>query len=93
MIRKFESKQEECLVILMEECGELIQECCKMMRKNNYSSVDFVKEVGDVIAMLHIANELGLFTETEALQRAAVKKTKLTKWSKLYEQTEERENH
>ena len=84
MIRKFESKQEECLVILMEECGELIQECCKMMRKNDYNSVDFAKEVGDVIAMLQIAQELGLFTEQQAVERAAVKKDKLTKWSNLY---------
>lgn len=84
MIRKFESKQEECLVILMEECGELIQECCKMIRKNNYNSVDFTKEVGDVIAMLQIAQELGLYTEDQAIERAAVKKAKLTKWSHLY---------
>lgn len=86
MIRKFESKQEECLVILMEECGELIQECCKMMRKNDYNSVDFCKEVGDVIAMLQIAQELGLYTEDQAIERAAVKKAKLTKWSHLYDE-------
>lgn len=84
MIRQFESKQEECLVILMEECGELIQECCKMMRKNDYNSVDFCKEVGDVIALLQIAHELGLYTEDQAIERAAVKKAKLTKWSNLY---------
>lgn len=84
MIRQFESKQEECLVILMEECGELIQECCKMMRKNDYNSVDFCEEVGDVIAMLQIAHELGLYTEDQAIERAAVKKAKLTKWSNLY---------
>lgn len=83
VIRQFESKQEECLVILMEECGELIQECCKMMRKNNYISTDFTKEVGDVIAMLQIAQELGLFTEQQAIERAAVKKAKLKKWSHL----------
>ena len=90
MIRKFESKQEECLVILMEECGELIQECCKMMRKNDYNSVDFAKEVGDVIAMLQIAQELGLYNEERVLGCAAIKKAKLTKWSHLYD--EERED-
>ncbi len=84
MIRKFESKQEECLVILMEECGELIQEICKMMRKNNYSSVDFAKETGDVIAMLQIAQDLELFDEQQALDYAAAKKAKLTKWSHLF---------
>ncbi len=84
MIRKFESKEDECLVILMEECGELIQICSKMMRKNAKVSVDFTKEVGDVIAMLHIAHELGMYEEKEALDYAAAKKAKLTKWSHLF---------
>jgi len=83
MIREFESKQEECLVILMEECGELIQECCKMMRKNQYNSVDFTREVGDVIAMLQLASQYGLYDETEAVQRASIKLEKLKKWSNL----------
>lgn len=84
MIRKFESKEDECLVILMEECGELIQICSKMMRKNAKVSVDFTREVGDVIAMLHIAHELGMYNEKEVIERAAAKKAKLTKWSNLY---------
>lgn len=84
MIREFESKQEECLVILMEECGELIQECCKMIRKNNYSSVDFVKEVGDVITMLEIAQDLNLVSKKQIKKRTIAKKDKLTKWSNLF---------
>ena len=83
MIRQFESKQEECLVILIEECGELIQECCKMIRKNNYSSVDFAKEVGDVITMLEIAQDLDLVSKKQIRKRSIVKKNKLTKWSNL----------
>ena len=83
MIRKFDTLQEECLVILMEECGELIQECSKMIRKNDYSSVDFGKEVGDVIAMLQIAQDLGLFSEQAVLDNAAAKKAKLARWSHL----------
>lgn len=84
MIRQFESKQEECLVILIEECGELIQECCKMIRKNNYSSVDFAKEVGDVITMLEIAQDLDLVSKKQIKQRGLAKKDKLTKWSNLF---------
>ena len=84
MIRQFESKQEECLVILMEECGELIKECCKMIRKNNYSSVDFVKEVGDVITMLEIAQDLNLVSNKQIKKRTIAKKDKLTKWSNLF---------
>lgn len=83
MIRKFESDQEECLVILMEECGELIQECCKMIRKNNYNSSEFTKEVGDVIAMLQLAHQYNLYDETEAIHQASVKLNKLKKWSNL----------
>lgn len=83
MIREFESKQEECLIILMEECGELIQECCKMIRKNDYKSSDFTKEIGDVIAMLQLAHQYNLYDETEAIQRASVKLNKLKKWSNL----------
>ena len=90
MIHKFQSKEQECLVILMEECGELIQECSKMMRKNDFNSVDFGKEVGDVIAMLQVAHELGLYDEQRAVGCAAIKKAKLTKWSNLYH--EERED-
>lgn len=84
MIRQFESKQEECLVILIEECGELIQECCKMIRKNNYSSVDFAKEVGDVITMLELAQDLDLVSKKQIKQRVLAKKDKLTKWSNLF---------
>lgn len=84
MIRKFDSKEEECLVILMEECAELIQSSSKLIRRNEKNSVDFTMEVGDVIAMLHIAHELGMYDETKVLERAAVKKTKLKKWSNLY---------
>jgi len=67
----------------MEECGELIQECCKMMRKNEYQSADFVNEVGDVIALLQLAQKYGLFDEINALERASAKKKKLERWSNL----------
>ena len=83
MIRKFESKQEECLVILMEECGELIQECCKMLRKNDYNSLEFTKEVGDVLCLLDLAFENGLYDYNAANSRKLTKKNKLKKWSNL----------
>ena len=67
----------------MEECGELIQECCKMIRKNEYASPAFVNEVGDVIAMLKLASEYNLYDETAALKRSSAKLNKLKKWSNL----------
>ena len=84
MIRKFESKQEECLVILIEECGELIQEASKMIRKNDYSSIDFIKEVGDVITMLNLAIEFGMYDETQTAMLISDKRAKLQKWSNLF---------
>lgn len=84
MIRKFESKQEECLVILMEECGELIQEAAKMIRKNDYSSVDFAKEVGDVITMLRLTSDLGMYDKKQTTILVSDKKAKLQKWSNLF---------
>ena len=67
----------------MEECGELIQECCKMMRKNEYDSETFVDEVGDVIALLQLAHKYGLYDETKAIERSSIKLNKLKKWSNL----------
>jgi NTP pyrophosphatase (non-canonical NTP hydrolase) len=84
VIRKFESKQEECLVILIEECGELIQEASKMIRKNEYSSVDFIKEVGDVLTMLNLAIEFGMYDETQTAMLISAKRAKLQKWSNLF---------
>lgn len=83
MIRKFESKQEECLVILMEECGELIQECSKMIRKNDYKSFDFIKEVGDVICLINLAHGLNMFNYEDVDNREEEKLKKLKKWSNL----------
>ena len=54
-----------------------------MIRKNNYSSVDFAKEVGDVITMLEIAQDLDLVSKKQIRKRSIVKKNKLTKWSNL----------
>lgn len=83
MVRQFESKQEECLVILMEECGELIQECCKMIRKNEYASPAFVDEVGDVVCMIDLMIEHELLTWQEINKRVGIKRNKLKKWSNL----------
>lgn len=55
-----------------------------MIRKNNYSSVDFAKEVGDVITMLEIAQDLNLVSKNQIKKRLIAKKNKLTKWSNLY---------
>ena len=48
-IKQFKDERDELLVILMEECGELIQECSKCIRKGDYDSQKFKDELGDVM--------------------------------------------
>lgn len=67
----------------MEECGELIQECSKMIRKNDYKSHDFVKEVGDVICLINLAHDLNMFNYEDVDEREEEKLKKLKKWSNL----------
>lgn len=43
---------EKQLVVLAEECGELIQECCKCLRLGIPFSEDMVYEMADVIVMI-----------------------------------------
>ena len=74
----------------MEECGELTQRCSKIMRK--YETLDLIEdeqrvklleEAGDVFCMLELMSEHGIFDWHEILNRADVKRKKLTKWSTL----------
>lgn len=74
----------------MEECGELTQRCSKIMRK--YETLDLIEdeqrvklleEAGDVFCMLELMSEHEIFDWHEILDRADVKRKKLTKWSTL----------
>ena len=49
-------KREEMLVITMEECGELIQACSKMIRSKGKTKYlrDLQDEIGDVMTMIEI---------------------------------------
>lgn len=85
MIRKFETTDEEILTILAEECAELIQEIMKMKRQDHYRSVTFESEVGDVICLLQLAEEYEIFNKDAAARRAADKRTKLKKWSRIFD--------
>lgn len=78
------------MTITMEECGELTQRCSKIMRK--YETLDLIEdeqrvklleEAGDVFCMLELMSEHGIFDWHEILNRADVKRKKLTKWSTL----------
>ena len=95
MTTKFESPintGQQLMAITAEECGELTQVCMKMMRKHQYLENMFydkkfraklVEEAGDVLCMLELMSEHGLFDWDEIYERADHKKEKLKVWSTL----------
>jgi NTP pyrophosphatase (non-canonical NTP hydrolase) len=79
------NKKEEMLVITMEECGELIQACSKMLRfgkEQDYTQLQ--EEIGDVMCMIEILRDGGFVNDKQIADRIKVKKEKLMKWSLLY---------
>ena len=77
-------KLQELLTITMEECGELIQECSKSIRKKDYYGNDRLTEgVGDVMCMIELLHEYDLISYTDIEERVLEKKKKLSKWSNL----------
>ena len=82
-MNKIDARQ-QLLVILMEECGELIQECSKNLRRGElYDREDFKNEVGDVYAMINLLHEWDVISWSEIEEREDVKREKLKKWSDL----------
>ena len=82
---------QQLMAITAEECAELSQVCMKLIRK--YDSLDkaqndkyiklLVEEAGDVLCMLELMSEHGLFDWEQIYQRADVKREKLKLWSTL----------
>ena len=77
------SKLDELMVITMEECGELIQECSKAIRCQEFDKQSLKEELSDVMCMLELMIENKIITRTELLNGANLKKMKLIKWSNL----------
>ncbi len=76
-------KLEELMVITMEECGELIQECSKSIRMQEYKRNELKEELSDVMCMLELMIDNNIITRTELNNGANLKKMKLMKWSNL----------
>ena len=89
-MKKLEVRQ-ELLVITMEECGELIQACSKMIRSKGKTKYlrDLQDEVGDVMTMIEIMKINGLVTDEQIADRMEEKKQKLMKWSTLFDDEHE----
>ena len=79
-------KREELFVITMEECGELIQACSKMIRSKGKTKYErnLHDDVGDVVCMIEILKMNGLINDKQIEERVKEKKEKLMKWSMLF---------
>ena len=85
------SPKQQLMVILSEECGELIQTCSKILRRGCIDLDDtsseyyesFVEELGDVYAMIDILHEWDIMSWEQIEHRAEYKRKKLEKWSDL----------
>lgn len=84
------NKINEALVIMTEECGELIQSSSKVLRfgLTEESRDKLVEECGDVLAMIGILAELGVVSHEEINKQVDIKREKLTRWSNLFNETE-----
>ena len=79
------SKLQELMIITMEECSELIQECSKSIRMGDYNRSELKDEIGDVLCMIELLKSNGLIDGRYLKNRVELKRMKLMKWSDLIE--------
>jgi NTP pyrophosphatase (non-canonical NTP hydrolase) len=93
-INAVDSKILEALVILSEECAEIIQEVSKIQRfgidEMSYHThlthrATLEQEVGDVLAMIDILVDQGILNTDKLEENKQAKFNKLKKWSSIYE--------
>ena len=76
--------RQQLMVITMEECGELIQECSKNLRRAEiFDRENFKNEVGDVMCMIELLVEWDVISWNEIEERVKIKRNKLSKWSEF----------
>ena len=87
---QMENHLDEALTIIQEECGEVIQEVCKVKRFGLDSSHlgklqrdKLKKELGDLYAMFYILQKMNFITEGELNTYTYEKLEKLKKYSNL----------
>ena len=74
----------QLMVIMMEECGELIQACSKTLRTEDfYDNQNLIDEVGDVYTMMEIMHEFDIISWTDIEKRVEETRLKLSKCSDL----------
>jgi len=75
-------KKTETLVILMEECGEVIQEASKIIRFGN-DPEKLHKELGDLICMIKLTEDNLNLDFNKTFEYSTDKYQKLKSWSNL----------
>ena len=79
----------QLMVIMMEECGELIQACSKALRREDfYDNKELLDEVGDVYTMIQIMHDFDMISWDDMEERVKQKRINLSKWSDLIEEWE-----
>ena len=83
----------QLMVIMIEECGELIQACSKALRKDDfYDNQNLIDEVGDFYTMIEIMHDFDIISWNDIEERVKQKRKKLSKWSDLLEPWQVEEN-
>ena len=89
-----ENKTRETLIILQEECAEVIQATSKIFRfgfESCYPTEDspttrecLTMELGQLMCMVALLVDQGIVDESELMDYAELKKKKLEKWSSIF---------
>ena len=92
-----ETKEEEIMLILQEECAEVTQAISKCFRfgvdnfkpgKPKTNREHLAEELGDLQAMIDLCIKFNIVGSEQVSIAADNKIAKLKKWSTIYEQTE-----
>ena len=83
-------QRQQLMVVTMEECGELVQACSKILRRKELyedtkEGKNLKDEIGDVYTMLKLMVEHDVVSWDELEKRDEFKRQKLKKWSDLIE--------
>lgn len=91
-----QNKENEILLIAQEECAEVTQAISKVFRfgfdseyagKTNHQRL--TEEVGDLLCMIDLMMELKIVDESAVYKASLDKRTKLSKWSNIFDKEPE----
>ena len=83
LTHKLTQREQELLVITMEECCELAMVCSKLLRfgKEEQHLNNLLQEAADVTVMINLLSDYELVSHIERLEKMFDKQDKLKKWS------------